>query len=717
MMKGTRGGRARPRGCRFSICWSSGMRRATNKMMRRRRTMDRHRLREMPRRRVILIGSRTGNRNGRIWTRRRCGGLLRLLLHPILWIGGFVFFRHHDLFLNSTSLIQCYLSTSYYILPFLHVPTFLSDYGNPQKWGEPGFAAFIVAACCLASRHMDDPRVRADPNEGTTAGTQWFELYNRLRTLPISDRPTLYNIQANLVAAVYAVGLGRTSKAASLLAEAVTTCIDSGMHRSAETWDLFDPIEDELRKRTFWCVYIWDKQFCAHFGRPSMLRLRDCDVLEPAPVDDEYITKDGVGIPPPGTECRMYAFVMTLRVMVVLESVLDVPPARHTGDLSSSSFLLRATSVLLAGKRGFREMHDEEAMLDEIHATVPVYWAHSPETLASDDTIRVTQAARLYCAEHFVRMLIYRHRFSEMVAERTACGVESEQSEAEVQAMVSSHNSALQIVATYLHIAKKGMMTYYGVHVIHHLTQAGRTLVATLLRCKSESLQHLIRTGLDAVRSCNGLLRRFSGRYVCGLRSGDLMEEFCRVTQIPLDPPRTDGKNMNGSQSSRPPWIRPVRKKASSVSAANSRSPNHNNSDSPSHHSSPESFSEFFGETPNPGPSSYQTSPRPGPVSVSVSANGSAQVGQAQGGGGGQGASLFGMDTSSMEMYISPVDVMASFFSDGDAGGVVMGMGNVGTGMGMDVGQLFGPEMGVGVGQSLGPHLGDVKMSGIDGSP
>jgi hypothetical protein len=69
-----------------------------------------------------------------------------------------------------------------------------------------------------------------------------------------------------------------------------------------------------------------------------------------------------------------------------------------------------------------------------------------------------------------------------------------------------------------------------GVHVIHQLTQAGRTLVAVLLCCKTDVLQHLIPPGLDALRSCIGLLRRFSGRYVCGLRSGDLMEEFCRCT-------------------------------------------------------------------------------------------------------------------------------------------------------------------------------------------
>ncbi|KAJ7176876.1 fungal-specific transcription factor domain-containing protein [Mycena filopes] len=467
------------------------------------------------------------------------------------------------------SLVQCYLSTSYYILPFLHVPSFLADYGNPLKWGEPGFAAFIVAICCLASRHMDDPRVRASPQDGISAGTQWFELLGRLRTLPIADRPTLYTIQADLIAAVYAVGLGKLSKAAALLSEAITISIDAGLHRSADTYDLFDPVEDEVRKRTFWCVYIWDKQLSAHFGRPPMLRLRDCDVAEPAPVDDEYITRDGVGTPvlPPGTACRMAAFVCALRILVVLESVLDVPPPREPS--GANNFLVRA-GALLGGTRRLRELHEEEALLDEIHHSVPPFFAHSAETLASDDTIRLTQAVRLHCAEQFVRLLIYRHRFSELVAERTAAAdpqMRPPQSEVERDAMVKAHFSALQIVAAHLLVAKKGLMTYYGVHVIHQLTQAGRTLVAVLLNCKTEALQPLIPPGLDALRSCVGLLRRFSGRYVCGLRSGDLMEEFCRLTQIPLDAPR-ETPETNTSANARPPWIRPVRKKSVAAAAA-----------------------------------------------------------------------------------------------------------------------------------------------------
>ncbi|KAG6819891.1 hypothetical protein H0H93_007669 [Arthromyces matolae] len=525
-----------------------------------------------------------------------------------------------------------------------------SDYGNPAKWGEPGFASFIVAICCLASRHVDDPRVRANSNDGISSGTHWFELFGRLRILPIADRPTLYNIQGNLIAAVYAVGLGKISKAASLLAEAVTMSFDTGLHRSADNYDIFDPIEDEVRKRTFWCVYIWDKQLSAHFGRPSLLRLRDCDVSEPAPVDDEYITHDNIGTPPPGIECRLNAFICSLRIMVVLESVLDVPPARSYGD--SSSFLLRATHVL-SGSRRFRDMREEEALLDEIQRSIPPFWSHTPETLASEDIIRLTQAERLHCAEQFVRLLIYRHRFSELIAERTSGGSDEPASEQEKAALIAAHNSALQIITTHLQIAKKGLMTYYGVHVIHQLTQAGRTLVAILLSCKTEELQHLIPTGLYALRSCVGLLRRFSGRYVCGLRSGDLMEEFCRLTQIPLE-----ASQKEPSPNNRPPWIRPVRKKSAA------RPLGAMNTDSPPQNSSPESFShtDFFSEPPKNG------SPF---GSAGASSSSTTSMGQAQTFSPLNQTQAAFMDSSGMsgldmiredpQLYMNPSDIVGLF--------------------------------------------------------
>lgn len=315
----------------------------------------------------------------------------------------------------------------------------------------------MVAVCCLSSRHIDDPRVRGDPSDGNSAGTQWFELFGRLRTLPSADRPTIYTVQAVLLAGVYAVGLGKLSKAFGLLAEAVTLAIDIGLHRSVDDYDVFDPIEDEVRKRTFWCVYLWDKQTSSYFGRPPVIRLRDCDVGEPAIVDDEFITRERVGLQPAETESRMSAFVNTVRMFIVLESVVDIPPPRPLGD-GSSPFLSRASTMSGSFKRS-SGLRDEEALLDDIVRSIPPHWAHSVETMTSDDVLRITQANRLHCAQQYVRMLIHRHRFSEMVAERTQMGT-LEQTDAEVEAMRAAHACALQIISSHLHIAAKGLMTY-----------------------------------------------------------------------------------------------------------------------------------------------------------------------------------------------------------------------------------------------------------------
>lgn len=98
------------------------------------------------------------------------------------------------------------------------------------------------------------------------------------------------------------------------------------------------------------------------------------------------------------------------------------------------------------------------------------------------------------------------------------------------------------------------------------------------------------------------------------------MEEFCRceflvpdaidplltcfhkVTQIPLEPSRPEGQEQS---STRPPWIRPIRKKTPSVAAKGA------GSDGGSQHSSPEAFSpsEFFVD-PTLGATSPQTIPQ-----------------------------------------------------------------------------------------------------------
>jgi hypothetical protein len=468
------------------------------------------------------------------------------------------------------TLVRCYLSTSHLLWPFLHVPSFLADYANPQQWGEPGFACFIVAVCTLSSRHVDDPRVRANPADPSTAGKQYFELFKRLRDLPSADRPTLYSIQAAFLAAIYAFGLGNLSKAFALQAESVTLCLDGGLHRSVDAYDHFNAVERETRKRTFWSIYAWDKQSAALFGRPPIIHLRDCDVDEPLIIDDDNLTVEGAKEQPNPETSRLCAFVAAIRLHVVLEGVID--SSVQASAFPAGSFLAQASSVIAHRAPQSESLRDEEALLEEWTRILPKYWKYDSETANSRDPIRITQAERLHCLEHLVKMIIYRHRFSGFVLQPAAT---VEDRARHLEWCKRAMQCALTIIADHVHISQRGMMTYYGVHVIHQLAQAGRTLVAVVLNCKNPEFRPLIPPSIEGLRSCVGLLRRFSGRYLCGLRSADIIDEFCRgmlpraanedisltltVCNIPVDSPRVPDSAGRPS----PAWLRPVRKRAS----------------------------------------------------------------------------------------------------------------------------------------------------------
>lgn len=153
-------------------------------------------------------------------------------------------------------------------------------------------------------------------------------------------------------------------------------------------------------------------------------------------------------------------------------------------------------------------------------------------------------------------------------------------SQVETQEMIACQQAAINIIHSQLQMATHGLMGFFGVAVIHQVNQAGRTLVSVLLNCKSPLTQSMLtEPAIEALRSCLVLLRRFSVRYLCGLRSADLIEEFCRGTCLTALPSPTTNTNLtalvvsgiplvgappapaNGQQSPRRAWLRPVPKK------------------------------------------------------------------------------------------------------------------------------------------------------------
>ncbi|RDW80915.1 hypothetical protein BP5796_05613 [Coleophoma crateriformis] len=69
-----------------------------------------------------------------------------------------------------------------------------------------------------------------------------------------------------------------------LIRHAMTSSVETGLHRKARIPSL---VENERRKRLFWCVYSLDRAVAMALGRPHSISERDIDTDLPANVDDD----------------------------------------------------------------------------------------------------------------------------------------------------------------------------------------------------------------------------------------------------------------------------------------------------------------------------------------------------------------------------------------------------------------------------------------------
>lgn len=127
------------------------------------------------------------------------------------------------------------------------------------------------------------------------------------------------------------------------------------------------------------------------------------------------------------------------------------------------------------------------------------------------------------------------------------------------------------------------------------------------------------------------------------------------VTQIPLE---TSQNRETPPSSYRPPQIRPVRKKVSSMSRSTY------SSDSPTQHGSPESFcaSDFMADRLKNGPPSFTTTASHSQVDSSKNQNEAVRTYPFPSGGGDQ-QHAFPLLNQDMDpqMYLSPAELMGLF--------------------------------------------------------
>ena len=165
--------------------------------------------------------------------------------------------------------------------------------------------------------------------------------------MEITDCRDLTSLQTILIMIFFLQSSARLSTCYSHIGIAVTSSLRMGLHRSIPA--NFNPIEREVRKRTFWTIRKLDVYVGALLGLPEMLSDDNIDQELPLEVDDEFITAEQILPMPPGRTSSMVAFNAHARLVHILaktvKCIYPIKGLAHARNQSDQSYVVHHAQI------------------------------------------------------------------------------------------------------------------------------------------------------------------------------------------------------------------------------------------------------------------------------------------------------------------------------------------------------------------------------------
>ncbi|KAG1745856.1 fungal-specific transcription factor domain-containing protein [Suillus paluster] len=270
---------------------------------------------------------------------------------------------------DSISLIiALFFDFVYPLTPCVHKPSFMADLHTRREEHDPLFFALVMST--VASTLVQVPRSYL-PMERSVVRKLAQTCYEASRHITIAsyDPPTSMHVVIRYFDCIYHFCEGHDATSHAAFGEAAHIAVTLRMHEEA-SYEGLDPIECEVRRRTFWLLFGADKSMSILLGRPICLRDEDCTVHFPKELDDEYIIPSAYLPQPRGKTALVSGLNYISRIFALLGEIL----VRIRVDKRSPPQGQFATARL------------EE--VQSLHSRIMVALMHTPEPLRLKQTHR-----------------------------------------------------------------------------------------------------------------------------------------------------------------------------------------------------------------------------------------------------------------------------------------------------------------------------------------
>lgn len=223
----------------------------------------------------------------------------------------------------ADGFLHAYYRSAHTMFPILHWPTFqgiVDDlYNGHVVKAPPSTRSLYYAVLATGSLFSTEPPT-------SNSFYQPAELLDTARRMidPWGNDFDLDTARSLFLITLCLNELNLKSAAWNLLGNAVRVAQDIELYTETGPWS---SIDGEMRRRTWWAIYVLDRTMASESGRPYLINDDDCDVSLPAGVDDQYIRTDGIMVPngaQPLTH-SLLAVIHVVRSYTALIATLQAP--------------------------------------------------------------------------------------------------------------------------------------------------------------------------------------------------------------------------------------------------------------------------------------------------------------------------------------------------------------------------------------------------------
>ncbi|KAG6841707.1 hypothetical protein C0991_007979 [Blastosporella zonata] len=217
-------------------------------------------------------------------------------------------------------IIALFFDFVYPLTPCIHKPSFMADLHSRREERDPLFFALVMST--VASTLVQVPRSYL-PMERPVVRKLAQTCHEASRYISVAsyDPPTSMHVVIRYLDCCYHFCEGHDATQHAAFGEAAHIAVTLRMHEEA-SYEGLDPIECEVRRRTFWLLFGADKSMSILLGRPICLRDEDCTVHFPKELDDEYITPSAYLPQPHGKTATVSGLNYTSRIFALLGEIL-----------------------------------------------------------------------------------------------------------------------------------------------------------------------------------------------------------------------------------------------------------------------------------------------------------------------------------------------------------------------------------------------------------